>query len=94
MGHSQLRLGAVCLMATLVASPALAQSKEPIALRDMGSFHVGGRLIEVKGQPIKEVLFTPGGVPASPVSGCLQPAACLGKARVTAAVRLDTWSLA
>ena len=31
------------LMATLAASSALAQSKEPIVLRDMGSFHVGGR---------------------------------------------------
>ena len=30
----------------------------------MGSFHVGGRLIEIKGQPIREVVFTPGGVPA------------------------------
>jgi pimeloyl-ACP methyl ester carboxylesterase len=52
------------LMAGLIASPALAQNKEPIALRDMGSFHIGGRQIEVSGQPIKEVLFTPGGVPA------------------------------
>ena len=52
------------LMAALVSTSALAQSKEPIALRDVGSFHVGGRLIEVSGQPIKEVLFTPGGVPA------------------------------
>jgi pimeloyl-ACP methyl ester carboxylesterase len=52
------------LMAGLIASPAFAQSNEPIALRDMGSFHIGGRQIEVSGQPIKEVLFTPGGVPA------------------------------
>lgn len=29
----------------------------------MGSFHIGGRQIEIKGQPIREV-FTPGGVPA------------------------------
>jgi pimeloyl-ACP methyl ester carboxylesterase len=53
----------LALMAGLIASPALAQ-KEPIALRDMGSFHIGGRHIEVKGLPIKEVLFSPGGVPA------------------------------
>jgi pimeloyl-ACP methyl ester carboxylesterase len=52
------------LMATLATSSALAQNAGPIALRDMGSFHVGGRHIEVTGQPIKEVLFTPGGVPA------------------------------
>ena len=46
----------------LVAASALAQ--QPIALRDMGSFHVGGRHIEISGQPVKEVVFTPGGVPA------------------------------
>src|ERR1044072_8702553 len=54
----------LALMAAVTASSALAQNKEPIALRDMGSFHIGGRLVEVKGQPIKEVLFAPGGVPA------------------------------
>jgi pimeloyl-ACP methyl ester carboxylesterase len=54
----------LALMTTLAASSALAQSKEPIALRDMGSFHIGGRHIEIKGQPVKEIVFTPGGVPA------------------------------
>ena len=39
-------------------------SQAPIALRDMGSFHVGGREVEVSGKPVKEVVFTPGGVPA------------------------------
>jgi pimeloyl-ACP methyl ester carboxylesterase len=51
----------------LAAGLAVASSSafaEPIALRDMGSFHIGGRLIEITGQPVKEVLFTPGGVPA------------------------------
>jgi len=48
----------------LVAGAALAQTKEPVTLRDMGSFHVGGRVVEITGQPVKEVLFTPGGVPA------------------------------
>ncbi|MBR1148257.1 esterase [Bradyrhizobium sp. AUGA SZCCT0431] len=41
-----------------------AGAAEPIALRDMGSFHVGGRLVEISGKPVKEVTFTPGGVPA------------------------------
>ena len=59
-----MRAGWLCLMASLAASSAFAQGKEPIALRDVGSFHIGGRLIEVKGQPIKEVVFTPGGVPS------------------------------
>ncbi len=57
------RLG-FALAFCLAAGSALAQTKEPIPLRDMGSFHVGGRLIEINGQPIKEVVFTPGGVPA------------------------------
>src|SRR5499425_1889559 len=57
------RLGIV-LAFSLAAGPARAQGKEPIALRDMGSFHVGGRVIEITGQPIKEIVFTPGGVPA------------------------------
>jgi pimeloyl-ACP methyl ester carboxylesterase len=53
------------LLVALMAQPALAQAKkEPVALRDFGSFHLGGRLIEISGQPIKEVVFTPGGVPA------------------------------
>src|SRR4029450_266378 len=42
----------------------LANAAEPIALRDMGSFHVGGRVVEISGKPVKEVTFTPGGVPA------------------------------
>ncbi len=56
------RILATALLALLPATSAHAQSG--VALRDMGSFHVGGRQIEIKGQPIKEVVFTPGGVPA------------------------------
>ena len=53
------------ILLALAATPAFAQAKkEPIALRDMGSFHIGGRIIEITGQPVKEVVFTPGGVPA------------------------------
>ncbi len=37
----------------------------PIRLRDMGSFHVGGRKVRVTGQPPREVLFSPGGTPVS-----------------------------
>jgi hypothetical protein len=39
-------------------------TQSPIALRDMGSFHVGGREVVISGKPVKEVVFTPGGVPA------------------------------
>src|ERR1700726_1564209 len=53
------------LAAALAFAPsAVANAAEPIALRDMGSFHVGGRLVEISGKPVKEITFTPGGVPA------------------------------
>jgi pimeloyl-ACP methyl ester carboxylesterase len=59
-----MRTASLTIFLALSASAALAQSKAPVALRDMGSFHIGGRVIEVSGQPVKEVVFTPGGVPA------------------------------
>jgi pimeloyl-ACP methyl ester carboxylesterase len=59
-----MRRASIVLVLGLAAGSALAQSKEPILLREMGSFHIGGRVIGITGQPIKEVVFTPGGVPA------------------------------
>ena len=53
---------AATLMAAMVATTAKAE--DPISLRAMGSFHVGGRLVEIRGKPVKEMTFTPGGVPA------------------------------
>jgi hypothetical protein len=49
----------------LVAAGALtACVQAPIALKEMGSFHVGGREVVIAGKPVREVVFTPGGVPA------------------------------
>jgi len=31
----------------------------------MGSFHIGGREVEISGKPVKEIALTPGGVPAT-----------------------------
>src|SRR5882757_4914291 len=50
----------ITLAAGLVAGSALAQSKEPIAkepiaLRDIGSFHLGGRYVDISGKPTREV---------------------------------------
>ena len=59
-----MRRSTILLAVGLTAGSAWAQTKAPIALRDMGSFHIGGRIIEISGQPTKEVVFTPGGVPA------------------------------
>ena len=44
----------------LAPMPAGAEDA-PITLKAMGSFHVGGRLIEVSGQPVKEITFAHGG---------------------------------
>jgi len=37
---------------------------EPIVLSDMGSFHIGGEKFVISGEPVREVRFTPTGVPA------------------------------
>src|SRR5947199_2321388 len=47
-----------------VAAILTSCTSAPYARRDMGSFHVGGRDVEITGKPVKEVVFTPGGVPA------------------------------
>ena len=57
-------LGVTLAAVLTVATSVAASAAEPIALRDMGSFHVGGRLVEISGKPIKEITFAPGGVPA------------------------------
>lgn len=57
-------------LAAGLAAPAVAQqtapqtAREPVALQSWGSFHVGGREVVISGQPVREVLFSPGGVPA------------------------------
>ena len=52
------------MMNVLIGSALLGCAQAPIALKDMGSFHVGGREVVISGKPVKEVVFTPGGVPA------------------------------
>jgi hypothetical protein len=52
----------ICAGTVAAFSPSLAG--EPIILRDMGSFHVGGRVVEISGKPLKEIVFGAGGVPA------------------------------
>lgn len=47
----------------LLASGAAAQDSTPITLSEMGSFHVGGKVVPIEGQPVREVVFTPGGQP-------------------------------
>lgn len=53
------KLGAISMLALLSACV-----QAPIQLSQMGSFHIGGREVVITGKPVKEVLFSPGGVPA------------------------------
>jgi len=54
----------ILISIALMALPTLAAAEQDLVLRGMGSFHIGGRLVEISGQPIREVTFTPGGVAA------------------------------
>src|SRR5258708_10693891 len=53
-------------MRTILLVPffLLGCAQTPLALRDMGSFHVGGREVTISGKPVKEVVFGRGGVRA------------------------------
>lgn len=51
-------LSAAVIALTFMAASAQA---EPIQLRDMGSFHVGGRIVELSGQPVRDIVRVPGG---------------------------------
>ena len=54
------------LIAAATALPASAgaqtmpQTTTPLALRAMGSFHIGGREVEITGRPVREVTLVPG----------------------------------
>ena len=56
--------GSNLLYAGLFSAAVAGCAQAPIALKEMGSFHVGGREFVVSGKPVREVVFTPGGVPA------------------------------
>ena len=57
--------GAIGLAAALTAAPITASADDaPITLKTMGSFHIGGRLVEISGRPVKEIVLNAGGVPA------------------------------
>ena len=50
--------------ACVAAAALVGCAQAPIALKEMGSFHIGGREVVISGKPVKEIVFTPGGVPA------------------------------
>jgi pimeloyl-ACP methyl ester carboxylesterase len=49
----------IAIAMSAAALPALAN--DDIVLRGMGSFHVGGRIAEISGKPVREIVRVPGG---------------------------------
>ena len=43
------------------AATPISAAEEDIVLRGMGSFHVGGRIAEVSGKPVRMIVRQPGG---------------------------------
>jgi pimeloyl-ACP methyl ester carboxylesterase len=59
-------LTTLALIAGVPATPSTLRAQEPpaLAIKEFGSFHIGGRIAEIAGKPVKEVALTPGGAPA------------------------------
>src|SRR5262245_29771661 len=55
-----MRLVFVASVLSLAALTPLA-AEDDIVLRGMGSFHVGGRIAEVSGKPVRMIVRQPGG---------------------------------
>jgi pimeloyl-ACP methyl ester carboxylesterase len=51
----------VAISALAVALTTAAAPGGDIVLRGMGSFHVGGRIVEVHGKPVRDIVRVPGG---------------------------------
>src|SRR5262245_49528641 len=63
--EESMRCVPVALIATvLVTTTSALAAEEDIVLRGMGSFHVGGRIVEVSGKPVREIVRIPGGPPS------------------------------
>jgi hypothetical protein len=52
---------ALVLALTAQIFPLGAAHADDIVLRAMGSFHVGGRIVEVHGKPVRDIVRVPGG---------------------------------
>ena len=49
------------ILLAVLALPSVAA--DDIVLRGMGSFHVGGRIVEISGKPVRTIVRQPGGPP-------------------------------
>src|SRR6266487_2263749 len=69
VGGNSMRRVLIAAVLTLAALPTLA-AEDDIVLRGMGSFHVGGRIAEVSGRPVREIVRIPGGPPSKLDPNC------------------------
>jgi pimeloyl-ACP methyl ester carboxylesterase len=53
----------LALAAAVAAAFTLPAAAQPLAVREIGSFHVGGRIATVEGLPTREISFTAGAPP-------------------------------
>jgi hypothetical protein len=51
----------MAIAALAVSLAAASAAEQDIVLRGMGSFHVGGRVVEISGKPVREIVRQPGG---------------------------------
>ena len=59
-----LKAMACIVMLTTQAFIFAQSSKLSLDISEVGSFHIGGRYVEISGKPVKEVVFSPGSAPA------------------------------
>src|SRR5215831_1199431 len=62
-GRNSMRRLLIAAVLALAALPVRA-AEDDIVLRGMGSFHIGGRIAEVSGRPVREIVRIPGGSPS------------------------------
>jgi pimeloyl-ACP methyl ester carboxylesterase len=60
-----LALGAIAACSSVPPKPTVVETAAPsgILVKEVGSFHVGGRSVSLSGLPEKELVFTPGAPP-------------------------------
>ena len=69
------RLATSALALVLATAPA---SAEDIILRGMGSFHVGGRTVEINGKPVRDIVRVPAALrPSSIRTGSIRSSRCM-----------------
>src|SRR5262245_45951526 len=60
-GRNRMHRILIAIAASIVSLMPASAAEQDIVLRGMGSFHVGGRVVEISGKPVREIVRQPGG---------------------------------